>query len=99
MLERILQRRFRRRGLSLVPQALIQWSGQPESLATWEDVEELHQRFPRAAAWGQAAFQGKESVSITATEAKAQARSEDEAQPTKRCRRPSTRYASEDWGH
>uniref|UniRef100_A0ACD5Z751 Uncharacterized protein n=1 Tax=Avena sativa TaxID=4498 RepID=A0ACD5Z751_AVESA len=84
-------------GSSLVSQALIQWSGQPESLATWEDIEELRQRFPRAAAWRQDAFQGKESVSIADTEAMTQARSEDDAQATKRCRRPSTRYASKDW--
>lgn len=47
-----------------MPQGLIQWSGQTEDLATWEDLEELKQRFPRATAWGQAAFQGGGNVSI-----------------------------------
>ena len=54
----ILQRRFHRRGNASVPQGLIQWSDQPDALATWEDLEELKQRFPHAPAWGQAGFQG-----------------------------------------
>lgn len=45
---RVLQRRFHRRGNVSAPQGLIQWSDQPDALATWEDVEELKQRFPRA---------------------------------------------------
>lgn len=49
--ERILQRRLNADGLS---QILIQWSGMPASLATWEDALLLHQRFPHAPAWGQA---------------------------------------------
>ena len=35
---RVLQRRFRRVGDIAVPQGLIQWSGQTEDLATWEDL-------------------------------------------------------------
>ena len=61
----VLQRRLCHHGTAVVPQGLIHWSGQPESLATWEDLEELHQRFPRAPAWGQAGFQGRGSVSCT----------------------------------
>jgi hypothetical protein len=34
---------------------LVQWTQQPESLVTWEDAEALHQHFPAAPAWGQAA--------------------------------------------
>jgi hypothetical protein len=41
----------------MVPQALIQWSDQPNTLATWEGLEELHQGFPRAPAWRQVVFQ------------------------------------------
>jgi hypothetical protein len=63
---RVLQRRFRQKGLVAVPQGLIQWSDQPESLATWEDLVELRQRFPRAPAWGQAGFQGRGNVDNTA---------------------------------
>jgi hypothetical protein len=42
---RVLQRRFRRKGDKMVPQGLIQWTDQPESLATWENLEELRQCF------------------------------------------------------
>jgi hypothetical protein len=49
--EKVLQRRLGPAGVS---QALIQWSGFPSSLATWEDVIPLRQRFPNAPAWGQA---------------------------------------------
>jgi hypothetical protein len=38
---RILQRRLRQQGPVAVGQALVQWSGQPEALATWEDVDDL----------------------------------------------------------
>jgi hypothetical protein len=37
-------------------QVLVQWSGLSPSLATWEDVTHLQQRFPQAPAWGQAGF-------------------------------------------
>lgn len=60
---RVLQRRLRQKGNLAVSQVLIQWSGQPESLATWEDFDELKQRFPGSSAWGQASFQGRGSVS------------------------------------
>jgi hypothetical protein len=44
---RILQRRLRQQGNMAVSQVLVQWLGQPECLATWEDADELKQRFPR----------------------------------------------------
>ena len=34
-----------------------------ESLATWEDLKALQDRFPHAPAWGQAAFQEQGNVS------------------------------------
>ena len=49
--EEILQRRLNADGLS---QVLVQWSGMPATLVTWEDALLLHQRFPRTPAWGQA---------------------------------------------
>jgi hypothetical protein len=51
--------------MTLVPQGLIQWSNHPRSLATWEDLEALKQKFPRAPAWGQAASRRGENVSST----------------------------------
>jgi transposase InsO family protein len=52
--ERVLQKRVAKVGTAVRLQALIQWSGLPSTLATWEDMETLRQRFPRAPAWGQA---------------------------------------------
>lgn len=49
---RILQRRL---AVDIgVSEGLVQWSGWPLSLATWENLEDLKRRFPRAPAWGQA---------------------------------------------
>ena len=52
--EQILSKRLVSKGVHPVQQALIKWSGWPASLATWEDLEALRQRFPAAPAWGQA---------------------------------------------
>ena len=52
--QRVLQKRVAKSGTAVRLQALIQWTGLPASLATWEDLEALRQRFPRAPAWGQA---------------------------------------------
>lgn len=54
----ILQRRMVSRGVRAVQQGLVQWSSLPQSLATWEDLEALQQRFPSAPAWGQVGAQG-----------------------------------------
>lgn len=54
----VLQRRMASRGVRAVQQGLVQWSSLPQSLATWEDLEALRQRFPSAPAWGQAGAQG-----------------------------------------
>ncbi|VAI09232.1 unnamed protein product [Triticum turgidum subsp. durum] len=107
---KVLQRRFRQEGHSAVPQGLIQWSGQSEDLATWEDLDELKQRFPRATAWGQAVLQGRGNVSnrsikSTAKDDTSQVRNDHvnhssfvaDSGPSKRIRRPSTRYAGKEW--
>jgi hypothetical protein len=53
---RVLQHRLRQQGPIAVTQALIQWSGLPESLATWEDVDDLKRRFPCSLAGGASRF-------------------------------------------
>jgi hypothetical protein len=93
---RVLQRRFRHHNATSIPQVLIQWSGQPDTLATWEDFEALKQRFPKAPPWGQAAYQGRGSVNTVPSDQASWAASADTAQPTRRTRRPATRYASSD---
>jgi len=45
-----------------VSQILVQWESLPESLSTWEEAEDLHRRFPKCPAWGQAGFRGGGNV-------------------------------------
>jgi hypothetical protein len=57
--ERILQKRVAKVGTEVRLQALIKWSGMSAASATWEDIEALRRRFPRAPVWGQAgAYRG-----------------------------------------
>lgn len=88
---RILQRRLRQDGPVAISQVLVQWSGQPESLATWEDHDDLKRRFPRAPAWGHAGSQGGESVNTDTPDPLAVATRE------RRDRKESTRYPAKDW--
>jgi hypothetical protein len=46
MPKRILQKRVINLGLRSVPQVLVKWSTLPDSLATWEDMNDVKQRFP-----------------------------------------------------
>jgi len=91
---RVLQRRFRQQGVVAVSQVLVQWSGQPESLATWEDADELKQRFPRSPAWGQVGFQGEGNVNTHASTTEGPLAM---AQRERRSRQESKRYSSRDW--
>jgi hypothetical protein len=52
--EKILARRSRSLGSSTVREGLIRWTGMADTLATWENLQELRHRFPSAPAWGQA---------------------------------------------
>ncbi|KAI5003756.1 hypothetical protein ZWY2020_030916 [Hordeum vulgare] len=60
----ILQHRVRQVGKRTIAQALIEWSDSSAEDATWEDVEFLNYKFPRAPAWGQAGFQEGRNVNI-----------------------------------
>jgi len=98
--EQVLQTRLARRGTSSVQQVLVKWNNLPTSLATWEDYEALRQEFPRAAAWGQAAFQGGGDVSTSHTTGRHDQEEEvDDGQrpKAKRPRRPNARYAGNEW--
>jgi hypothetical protein len=55
---KILQRRWSP-GDHPVQQVLVQWSQMPASLATWESLEDLRCRFPRAPAWGHPGSKGE----------------------------------------
>jgi hypothetical protein len=102
----ILQKRVASSGSEVRLQALIQWSGLPASLATWEDVEALRQRFPRAPAWGQAASHQGGNVSnsgAAAEEAGAEQdvahgnTKEDGPRRSTRARRPNTHVQGPAW--
>jgi hypothetical protein len=54
--ERILQRHMTS-GDQPVLQGLVKWSGMPEALSTWENLEALCHRFPLAPTWGQVVSQ------------------------------------------
>jgi hypothetical protein len=55
----ILGTRWRTSGEGKKCQVLIRWHGLSDSLATWEDRDELQTRFPEFPAWGQAGSQGE----------------------------------------
>lgn len=100
----VLQSRIRNKVHRTVAQVLVQWSGMPESAATWEDREALQQLFPRAPAWGQAGFQAGGIVSDLGphggdTEVGGLA-TKEEARPTrsKRRTRPPGWLANGYWG-
>lgn len=95
----ILNRRVVFRGGRQVPQVHVRWSQSDEALATWEDEDSLRARFPAAAAWGQAASQGRGTVSDPVRRS-----TEDEAalqesrQPLgRRVRRPNVRVTGKEW--
>jgi hypothetical protein len=60
--QEILDHRLVKKDNASYLQVLIKWSSMPASMATWEDWTVLWERYPDAAAWGQAAFQGDGSV-------------------------------------
>lgn len=59
----ILDTRIQKKGNKVVRQILVCWSNLPAVEATWEDEEELKQRFPSALPWGQVSLQGVGFVS------------------------------------
>lgn len=94
MLLQVLQTRGSPKGHRLVQQVLVEWSGLPPELATWEDRVALQQQFPFAPAWGQAGFQGPENVTEPGVP-------DDELQSATnqnhRVRCPSTRVSGPKW--
>lgn len=64
--QQILDRKLVSKGVDCSQQVLVKWSGWPESLATWEDLDYLRQQFPLAPAWGQAgSLQGRNVTTTT----------------------------------
>ena len=65
--EQILAKKMVPKGVNSIQRVLVKWSAWPASLATWEDMEALRQRFPAAPAWGQAGPLHGGDVSTTNT--------------------------------
>ncbi|KAK1695372.1 hypothetical protein QYE76_012069 [Lolium multiflorum] len=103
---RVLQQRARQVGRRTVAQVLVQWSGSSPAQATWEDQEALQQHFPLAPAWGQAGLQQRGNVSDpVTTDDQGEGGNDTEAFESsprdlgrpKRSKRPSSRYAGDNW--
>jgi hypothetical protein len=78
-------------------QALVVWNFSNPDKATWEDLEQLQQRYPATSAWGQAEFQGGGGGIVSNLPS---ATPEEEARkPTRspRRRKANPRYAGPDW--
>lgn len=60
--EAIMDRRLVKKGNTAHLQVFIKWTSLPAAMATWEDYEVLHNRFPEASAQGQAASREGGSV-------------------------------------
>lgn len=58
----VLDSRTVQKGSSTITKLLVQWSDQPAALATWEEIHDLHRRYPDAPACGQAVFRGGGSL-------------------------------------
>lgn len=58
----IVNTRLTRIGHKVIPQGLAQWSHLPSQWSTWENIQDLRQRFPVAPAWGQASIQEEGNV-------------------------------------
>lgn len=97
----VLDRRQKVKANRCVEQVLVRWSGGtlPES---WEDLDDLHSRFPFAAAWGQAATEEEGGVSTSASDGPP---AHDNAKPgtvsahhrAPRTRRRNPRVSGDDW--
>jgi len=91
--EQILSKRLVSKSVHPVQQALIKWSGWPASLATWEDLEALRQRFPAAPAWGQAGSLQGGSVTVADTTSPQDVGPRRSARP----KEPSVRVSGPEW--
>jgi hypothetical protein len=83
-----------------VEEVLVQWSLMPPSLATWELLVPLQQRFPRAPAWGHVGSKGKRIVNTSATDTlvppEETTTTGEQARPVHK-RRPNVRITGQEW--
>jgi hypothetical protein len=91
--QKILQKRMVTKGVKPVQQVLIQWSGWPLEMATWEDAIALQQLYPFAPAWGQAGVHRRGNVSSKPNQVAA----EEEERQGPRPRKANTRVSGPEW--
>jgi hypothetical protein len=93
--EKILQHRLSSGDKSIL-QGLVQWSGMPAALATWENLETLKQCFPNVSPWGQVDTQEGGNVSSSFTPPSLGPSAEEPGLP-RRVKKPSVRVCGPEW--
>jgi hypothetical protein len=101
----VVDRRMIQRNRTMIAQVEVVWSGMDAELATWEDVEALYNRFPRAPAWGQAVIEERGNVStkgeqaLSEEEPSGEGRQREEESKRARIRRRNVLYCgcSKEW--
>jgi transposase InsO family protein len=91
----VMARRSISRGGHDVRQALVRWSGAEPALDTWEDEVALRQRFPSAAAWGQASSHGGGNVSRAGNSSTE--KTPAEPRTSRRPHKPNPKFVGHDW--
>jgi hypothetical protein len=91
----VMARRSISRGGHDVRQALVRWSGAEPALDTWEDEVALRQRFPTAAAWGQASSHGGGNVSSASNSSTE--KTPAEPRTSRRPHKPNPKFVGRDW--
>ncbi len=90
----------------MVEQVQVCWSRQDPVAVTWENLQELRQRFPQAEAWGQASFQGGKNVTTATSSDQPQGKDDQGKEPishneqrrkSARERQPNRLYNSSVW--
>lgn len=96
---KILAHRWKRGPHGRTEQVQVQWSDPAVLDITWENKGELFQRFPDAAAWGQAASQGEGDVRVhnTGTTQDGDMGVTTRQGRPKRFIQPNRKYLGEDW--
>jgi hypothetical protein len=87
-------------GVRTLIEVLVKWSDSLKSLATWEDMEALKQRFPRVPTWGQVAAYGGGNVTVYTPATGSAPSNKDEVagrECSARVKKPNTRVYGPEW--
>lgn len=109
--ECVLARQSHNLGGTHVKEGLIRWTCMPDTLATWENLQEMKQCFPLAPAWGQGGSQEEGDVTEPpkapkktsskqmekAIEDHCTAEQREQVRRTRRTRQLNARFSGPDW--